>query len=72
MVLSAIMLEKRTNEYRLRKLFGAAFTDKYGSIVQRLISLGLLTRHADGWLEVNELVVNYVGRLLGRKGYLKF
>lgn len=72
LVLSTIMLEKRTNEYRLRKTFGPAFLEKYGGIVQRLIGLGVLTRHADGWLEINELVVNDVGRLLEKKRYLQF
>lgn len=72
LVLSTIMLEKRTNEYRLRKTFGPAFLEKYGGIVQRLIGLGVLIRHADGWLEINELVVNDVGRLLDKKRYLKF
>lgn len=70
LILASVMLKKRTNEYRLRKLFGPAFGDKYGSIVQRLISLGLLNRHADGWLEVNELVVNELGSILESRRYL--
>mgnify|MGYP005666347151 CR=1 FL=1 len=72
LLLAAIMLSKRTNEYRLRKLFGPAFSEKYGSVLQRLLSVGVLTRHLDGWLEVNELVVNDLGRILERKKYLKF
>jgi hypothetical protein len=71
-ILSSIMMEKRTNEYRLSKLFGKAFKDKYINIVQRLISVGLLVRHLDGWLEINECVVNEVGRALEREQYLKF
>jgi hypothetical protein len=71
-VLSAIMMEKRTNEYRLRKLFGQPFNDKYRNIVQRLISVGLLNRHIDNQLEINEIVVNEVGRLLAEEGYLIF
>jgi hypothetical protein len=71
-ILSSIMMEKRTNEYRLNKLFGKAFKEKYINIVQRLISVGLLVRHLDGWLEVNECVVNEVGRALDREKYLKF
>lgn len=71
-MLSSIMMEKRTNEYRLSKLFGKAFKEKYINIVQRLISVGLLVRHLDGWLEVNECVVNEVGRSLEREKYLKF
>jgi hypothetical protein len=71
-ILSSIMMEKRTNEYRLNKLFGKAFKEKYINIVQRLISVGLLVRHLDGWLEVNECLVNEVGRALDREKYLKF
>ena len=71
-VLSAIMMEKRTNEYRLRKQFGKAFEEKYRSIVQRLISVGLLVRYIDNNLEVNEVVVNEVGRLLEEGKYIVF
>ena len=72
MMLTALMMEKRTTEYHLRKLFGTAFNDKYRTILQRLIAVGLLTRHLDGWLEINDAVVNDLGRLLEEKGYLKF
>ena len=65
-------MEKRTNEYRLRKLFGSPFKEKYQHLIQRLISVGMLTRHMDGWLEINEFAVNEVGKLLERKQYLKF
>ncbi len=71
-ILSALMMEKRTNEYRLRKLFGSPFQAKFKFIIQRLISIGILTRHLDGWLEVNELVVNEIGKMLEEKNYLKF
>lgn len=71
-VLSSIMMEKRTSDYRLSKSFGKAFQEKYKNIVQRLISVGLLVRHLDGSLEINDLVVNEVGRLLEKEKYLKF
>ncbi|MEZ4883461.1 MAG: hypothetical protein R3E32_01900 [Chitinophagales bacterium] len=71
-LLAAIMIEKRTNEYRLRKLFGTPFKEKYNNILQRLISLGILIRHLDGWLEINEAIANDIGRLLEEKGHLKF
>ena len=71
-ILTTLMMEKRTNEYRLRKLFGSPFQEKFNFIIQRLISIGILTRHIDGWLEVNELVVNEVGKMLEEKNYLKF
>lgn len=72
LLLATIMMKKRTNEYSLRKLFGPAFADKYQSILQRLISVGVLKRQLDGWLEVNEVLVNDLGRLLEKKNYLKF
>jgi len=72
MMLTALMMEKRTTEYHLRKLFGIAFQEKYCRILHRMISIGLLTRHIDGWLEVNDACVNDLGRLLEKKGFLKF
>ncbi len=72
LVLSAIMMERRTNEYRLRKLFGPAFSDKYRSIVQRLISVGLLRRQMDGWLEVTEVAANELGRSLEARNHIRF
>lgn len=70
LLLRALTIEKRMNEYRIRKQFGPAFKDKYSGILQRLISIGLLVRHLDGWLEINELVANDIGSLLEQKKYL--
>jgi hypothetical protein len=72
LILTTLMMKKRANEYHLRKLFGPAFKEKYSHLIQQLISIGLLTRQVDGWLEVNELVVNDVGRLLGQRNVLAF
>jgi hypothetical protein len=71
-LLRTILIEKRSNEYRLSKLFGEPFQDRYKAILQRLINTGLLTRHEDGWLEINEVLVNELARLLDRKEYIKF
>ncbi len=71
-LLSTILLKKRTNEYDLVQLFGPAFNKKYRNILQRLISLGLLTRHLDGRLEITETAVNDIGRLLEKHRYLSF
>lgn len=71
-LLAAIMMEKRTNEYRLRKMFGPSFQEKYGSILKRLLSVGLLSRQLDGDLELNEAAANEIARRLERKDYLKF
>ncbi|MEM9887602.1 MAG: hypothetical protein AAF849_17030 [Bacteroidota bacterium] len=72
LLLSTIMMEKKTNEYRLRKLFGAPFNEKYSGILQRLLNVGVLKRDLSGWLEINEYVVNDIGRLLERKKYISF
>ena len=72
LILTTLMMKKRANEYHLRKLFGPAFKEKYSNLIQQMISVGLLTRQVDGWLEVNELVVNDVGRMLGQKNVLAF
>ena len=71
-LLSTILLRKRTNEYDLVQLFGPAFNKKYRNILQRLISLGLLKRHLDGRLEITETAVNDIGRLLEKHRYLSF
>lgn len=72
MLLASVMLQKRTNEYRLRKLFGPAFSDKYRSALQRLINVSILQRQLDGWLEINELTASDVGYLLERKKFLRY
>ncbi|MGK0363248.1 MAG: hypothetical protein ACI85O_000292 [Saprospiraceae bacterium] len=71
-LLSTILLKKRTNEYDLVRLFGPSFSKKYGNILQRLLSLGLLKRHLDGKLEITETAVNDIGRLLEKHRYLSF
>lgn len=70
-ILSTIFLQKRTNEYRLRKQFGPTFSEKYAGLVKRLLGVGILERQLDDWLEVNDCVVNKVGSLLENKYFLK-
>lgn len=71
-LLRALILEKRSNEYRLRKLFGELFKERYSPILQRLLGVGILTRHIDGWLEINPAIVNDIGRLLEEQQFLSF
>lgn len=71
-LLSAIIMQKRTNEYRLRKLFGKPFSENYSGLLQRLLNVGILTRDATGWLEINEFIVNEIGKLLDRNKYISF
>lgn len=69
-LLTTIFLERRTNEYHLRKLLGPAFELRYRSILRRLLRVGLLIRQNDGWLEICESVVNDVGRAMENNGHL--
>ncbi|MCB0614341.1 MAG: hypothetical protein KDC75_13575 [Phaeodactylibacter sp.] len=71
-LLCAILMQKRTNEYQLRKLMGPPFSEKYVNILRRLLSVGLLSRHPNGWLEVNEVAANAVGALLEQKDFIKY
>ncbi|MCB0570970.1 MAG: ATP-binding protein [Phaeodactylibacter sp.] len=71
-LLCAVMIQKRVNEYRLRKSLGPSFSDKYVNILQRLLSVGLLIRQPDGWLEANPVAVNAIGALLESKNYIKY
>ncbi len=66
LLLKTIMMDKQTNEYRLRKLFGPAFKSHYKIILQRLFHLGILKRNGN-WLEVNPFIVNDIGRILESK-----
>jgi hypothetical protein len=43
---------------------------RYGSILQRLLRIGMVTRHSDGHLEITESVVNEVRRMLASDAYL--
>ena len=70
-VLKTILLNKRTNEYRLLKVLGSTFKVKYKAIIQRLISLGILTRTINDDLEINHNVVNEVALLLDKAKYIK-
>jgi len=70
LLLAAIHLEKLTNEYRLRKIFGPAFKERYQSILQRLIRTKVVVRRTDGWLSINELLVNELKERLIEKNFL--
>jgi hypothetical protein len=70
-LLRSLLFEKRTNEYNLRKLLGPAFQHRYVSILQRMLSVGILERHIDGWLEISDAAVNDINQHLIKKGYLE-
>ncbi len=71
-LLATVLLEKQVRDYRLRKLFGPAYQERYASILQRLLRIGLLTRVPDGSLEITESIANDIGGMLESEDYLKY
>ena len=67
LMLETFLMNKRLNEYQLRKMFGPAFKTKYVNLLNQLLGVGILLRQLDGWLEVNELIVNDLSRMLDHK-----
>lgn len=51
-----LLLYRQINEYRLRKLFGPYFDSEISSLVRRWLSLGVLRRNPEGWLEIHPIV----------------
>jgi hypothetical protein len=51
-----LLLYRQINEYRLRKLFGPDFDIEFSPIVRRWLSLGVLKRSPEGWLEIHPVV----------------
>ncbi|MEL7021261.1 MAG: ATP-binding protein, partial [Bacteroidota bacterium] len=70
-LLHAISMKKRTNDYRLRKLFGPSFNTRFNSILQRLIGMGIVKRSVDGQIEINEIAANEIARLLDKHDFLQ-
>lgn len=72
LILAYIMLQKRSQEYHLRKYFGPTFPDKYAPVLKRLISVGILERQLDHSLEINKLVVTELGSMLEYHEHLQY
>ena len=72
LLLETIMMARKTHEFYLNKYFGSAFKDRFSTLLQRLINVGLITRNVDNLVQVNPKVVNDIGQLLERKNYLTF
>ena len=71
LILKTIIMERKTNEYQLRKLFGPAFKETYKVILHRLLNLGILKREGS-WLEINPFLVNDIGEFLEQKNIIQF
>jgi len=70
-ILSTILLQKTTSDYRLRRIFGSPFGKSYRKNLQRMIKLKIVIRNLDGTLTINENIANELVQILERKKYLK-
>ncbi|MEM6345414.1 MAG: hypothetical protein AAF927_16090 [Bacteroidota bacterium] len=71
-ILRTLMMKKRASQHQLRKIFGPAYKEKYRPMIQQMLSLGLLNRRMGGELEINEVLVNDIGRMLEQRHVLTF
>ena len=71
-ILRYIFLQKKTTEYRLHKMFGPEYTNKYANILKRMIGLGLIYENIDGWIEINETVLSELANMLHAKKYIYY
>ncbi|MCH2045323.1 MAG: hypothetical protein MK212_14500 [Saprospiraceae bacterium] len=64
LILHAFLQYKRLDEYKLRKLFGPMFAQQYATIVKRMLGIGILKTRLDGELEIEELIVNDLKKMI--------
>ncbi len=58
LVIADIYMQKVTNEYRIRKLYGSSFSSTYKDVLKRLINLGVVKRTQNGNLVLNDNCAN--------------
>lgn len=71
-LLATILLLRESSEFQLRHIFGPAFSSRYAPVVRRLLGVGVLRREINGRLEINPVLVNRLGQILEKQGYLKY
>ena len=70
LLIRALLINKHSSEYELRKSFGNAFLNKYQPIIQRLMGQGILIRNAQSQLELNSFLANELARQLHQDTYI--
>ncbi|NJC27067.1 hypothetical protein [Neolewinella antarctica] len=69
-LLRAILVDRSTSEYQLRKQFGPLFNDQFQLLIQRYLQLGILVRGPNGMLQILPAVVSDVERELASHGFI--
>lgn len=65
LILGLLLRHKRANEYLIRHLLGAKpFEVRYATVVRRLLTVGILRRQLDGFMEIETTIVNDLKQLL--------
>ncbi|MEL6124576.1 MAG: hypothetical protein AAFR14_12755, partial [Bacteroidota bacterium] len=69
-LLRSILYQRTTSEYRLSKVFGPVFKERYSALVHRFLLTGILVRRLDGMIEIAPGIVNDIARLLSSHQYI--
>lgn len=65
LILGLLLRHKRANEYLIRHLLGAKpFELRYATVIRRLLTVGVLSRQLDGFIEIENTIVNDLKQLL--------
>jgi hypothetical protein len=65
LILGLLLRHKRANEYLIRHLLGAQpFELRYATVIRRLLTVGVLSRQLDGFIEIENTIVNDLKQLL--------
>jgi hypothetical protein len=65
LILGLLLRHKRANEYLIRHLLGAKpFEVRYATVIRRLLTVGVLRRQLDGFMEIETTIVNDLKQLL--------
>lgn len=65
LILELLLRYKRANEYLIRHLLGAKpFEERYATVIRRLLTVGILRRQLDGFVEIENTIVNDLKQLL--------
>ncbi len=67
LLLQSIMMEKKSSEKYLRKLFGPAYAKTYEVTLKRMLNLGILEKTQGREIKVNRYLSNEIGKLLSQK-----
>jgi len=67
LLLQSIIMNRKSSEKQLRKLFGPAYKQTYKPVVKRMLHLGILKEEQGKVIMINRFLTNEIGKLLSKK-----